>query len=420
MEYTGILGKFEGAPRFGSLPGVKISEKMLAAVGNPQKGLPFIHIAGTNGKGSTAAFLRSVLTEAGYRTGMYTSPHLEDFRERFSIDGEKISKEDFRSIGERILGQNFEVSPTMSDYCLLLSLYYFKKYHCDVAIFETGLGGRLDSTNALGIPKVGVLTKIGYDHTGILGNTISEIALEKAGILKQGCRAVSGPQTREAEEVFERYCRERHIPVTFVVRQEIKRDGETFSYPGVGNFQISMLGKYQRENALTAVLALKELKDMGYHISEEALHQGIFKAKWPGRMEVLRREPFLLADGAHNHDGVLALADSLRELYPGEKFHFVMGVLADKDYRHMADAILPLAHDVVTFTLEHERALNGEYLASYIRGQGVFARHSFSMVDAFAQNFDGEKAGKERKTVAFGSLYFVGALRNYIKSLHNI
>ena len=149
MEYTDILGKFEGAPRFGSLPGVKISEKMLAAVGNPQKGLPFIHIAGTNGKGSTAAFLRSVLTEAGYRTGMYTSPHLEDFRERFSIDGEKISKEDFRSIGEWILGQNFEVSPTMSDYCLLLSLYYFKKYHCDVAIFETGLGGRLDSTNAL-------------------------------------------------------------------------------------------------------------------------------------------------------------------------------------------------------------------------------------------------------------------------------
>ena len=312
MEYTDILGKFEGAPRFGSLPGVKISEKMLAAVGNPQKGLPFIHIAGTNGKGSTAAFLRSVLTEAGYRTGMYTSPHLEDFRERFSIDGEKISKEDFRSIGEWILGQNFEVSPTMSDYCLLLSLYYFKKYHCDVAIFETGLGGRLDSTNALGIPKVGVLTKIGYDHTGILGNTISEIALEKAGILKQGCRAVSGPQAREAEEVFERYCRERHIPVTFVVRQEIKRDGETFSYPGVGNFQISMLGKYQRENALTAVLALKELKDMGYHISEEALHQGIFKAKWPGRMEVLRLEPFLLAAGAHNHDGVLALANSLR------------------------------------------------------------------------------------------------------------
>ena len=163
MKYKEIEEKFEGAARFGSLPGVKISEKMLAAVGNPQKGLPFIHIAGTNGKGSTAAFLRSVLTEAGYKTGMYTSPHLEEFTERFSVDGKNISKEDFKGIGEWILGQNFGVSPTMSDYCLLLSLLFFKERRCDVAIFETGLGGRLDSTNALGVPEVAVLT---YGDTG--------------------------------------------------------------------------------------------------------------------------------------------------------------------------------------------------------------------------------------------------------------
>lgn len=420
MKYKEIEEKFQGAARFGSLPGVKISEKMLAAVGNPQKGLPFIHIAGTNGKGSTAAFLRSVLTEAGYKTGMYTSPHLEEFTERFSVDGKNISKEDFKGIGEWILGQNFGVSPTMSDYCLLLSLLFFKERRCDVAIFETGLGGRLDSTNALGVPEVAVLTKIGFDHTGILGNTLSEIAMEKAGILKPGCRAVSGPQSREAEEVFRRYCRERHIPLTLAESRDIEGEGAQFSYPGEGEFEISMLGKYQRENALTAVLAARELRDIGYRISQQALHQGILKAKWPGRMELFIKEPFFLADGAHNGDGAKALADSLKELYPGEKFRFVMGVLADKDYEEMADAILPLALEVVTVTPEHERALKGEHLAAYIREQGVLARHCLDVRDALSEFLYPERAGINRKTVAFGSLYFIGKVRSYIKSLYNI
>lgn len=411
----------EQAPRFGSLPGVKISEKMLAAVGNPQKCLPFIHIAGTNGKGSTAAFLRSILTEAGYRTGMYTSPHLEEFTERFSVDGKNISKEDFRRIGEWVLGQNFQVSPTMSDYLLLMSLIYFREQECDLGIFETGLGGRLDSTNALGVPKVAVLTKIGYDHTGILGNTLGEIALEKAGILKYGCRGVSGPQDVEAKEVFLKYSRERQIKMVFGESQNLQGDGDRFFYPGEGEFQISMMGKYQRENALTAVLAARELKSLGYSISEEAMHQGIFKAKWPGRMELLSKEPFLMVDGAHNGSGAAALAESLRECYPGEKFHFVMGVLADKDYKHMAREILPLAYDVVTLTPESERALRGEELASYIRGQGGEARHCSRLKDAFSDFLEKEGCpGIQRKTVAFGSLYFIGSVRKYVKSLYNI
>ncbi|MCM1259147.1 MAG: bifunctional folylpolyglutamate synthase/dihydrofolate synthase [Roseburia sp.] len=407
--------------RFGSLPGVKISEKMLAAVGNPQKGLPYIHVAGTNGKGSTAAFLRSVLTEAGYRTGMCISPHLEEFTERFSVDGQEIAGEDFVRFGEWLLRQDFGVEPTMTDYCLLLSLLYFKEKKCDIAIFETGLGGRLDSTNALGIPLVGVITKIGYDHTGILGNTLSEIAMEKAGILKRGCRCVSESQEREVENVLLQHCRERDIPLTFVEKGLIQAKEDGFFYPGAGKFQTGMMGKYQRENALAAALTAKELLNIGYLIPERAITEGIRKAKWPGRMELLGVNPFFLVDGAHNGNGALALAESLRELYPGEKFHFIMGVLADKDYKPMADAVLSLAQDVVTITPEHVRALEGECLADYIRKQGGRARHCENLEDALAECFCGrDTALTGRKNIVFGSLSFIGTTKKILKSLYKI
>lgn len=416
MEYRDIVEKLEGAGSFGSLPGVKISEKMLAVVGNPQKDLPFIHIAGTNGKGSTAAFLRSVLTEAGYRTGMYTSPHLEEFTERISVDGEKISREDFKRIGEWVLARDFGVAPTMSDYCLLLSVLYFKEKKCDIAVFETGLGGRLDSTNALGIPLVGIITKIGYDHTRILGNTLHEIALEKAGILKKGCSCVSEDQEAEVRQALLQYCRERDIPLTFVEKRKIKAEKDRFSYPGAGDFQPGILGSHQRENALSAVFAADQLRKKGYLISQEAAAEGIRRARWPGRMELVGRDPFFLVDGAHNEDGAKALAESLAELYPGEKFHFIMGVFADKDYKRMADAILPLADDVAAFSPEHVRGLSGELLAEYIRTQGGTSRHCESLEDALAGCF--RRGAAERKNIVFGSLSFIGAVKQLLKMLY--
>lgn len=419
MEYTDIVEKLEGAGTFGSLPGVKISEKMLAVVGNPQKDLPFIHIAGTNGKGSTAAFLRSVLTEAGYRTGMYTSPHLEEFTERISVDGEEISREDFKRIGEWVFARDFGVEPTMSDYCLLLSVLYFKEKKCDIAVFETGLGGRLDSTNALGIPLVGIITKIGYDHTRILGNTLNEIALEKAGILKKGCSCVSESQEAEVGQVLLQYCRERDIPLAFVEKQKIKAEKDRFSYPGAGDFQPGILGSHQRENALSAVLAADQLRKMGYLISQEAAAEGIRRARWPGRMELVGRNPFFLVDGAHNEDGAKSLAESLAELYPGEKFHFIMGVFADKDYKRMADAVLPLAYDVAAFSPEHVRGLSGELLADHIRARGGTARYCESLKEALAECFrreDQERAG--RKNIVFGSLSFIGAVKKLLKMLY--
>jgi len=407
MEYEDIVREIQKAPRFGSLPGIKNSEKMLAAVGNPQKCLPFVHVAGTNGKGSTVAFLCAVLTEAGYKTGMFTSPHLEEFTERISVGGKQIPKEDVVRLGSLLLEQDFGLQPTMSDYCFLMAVLYFKEQNCDLVILETGLGGRLDSTNAMGTPLVAIITKIGYDHTKILGNTLSQIALEKAGILKPGCLAVTESQEPEVEEVFRRYCGERQIPLTIMDKNRIQAER--------AGYHISMPGSFQRENALAAVLGAKELEKQGYVIPEEAIKQGIGKAKWPGRMELLSEKPFFLVDGAHNGNGTAAMVQGLKELYPGEKFRFIMGVLEEKDYEQMADYILPIASQVITVTPENNRALQGERLASYMKKKGMQVRNCLHIQDIVKECLlETGNMEDEVKNVAFGSLYFIGTVRKII------
>ncbi len=407
MEYEDIVREIQKAPRFGSLPGIKNSEKMLAAVGNPQKCLPFVHVAGTNGKGSTVAFLCAVLTEAGYKTGMFTSPHLEEFTERISVGGKQIPKEDVVRLGSLLLEQDFGLQPTMSDYCFLMAVLYFKEQNCDLVILETGLGGRLDSTNAMGTPLVAIITKIGYDHTKILGNTLSQIALEKAGILKPGCLAVTESQEPEVEEVFRRYCGERQIPLTIMDKNRIQAEK--------AGYHISMPGSFQRENAMAAVLGAKELEKQGYVIPEEAIKQGIGKAKWPGRMEILSEKPFFLVDGAHNGDGTAAMVQGLKEWYPGEKFRFIMGVLEEKDYEQMADYILPIASQVITVTPENSRALQGERLASYMKKKGMQVRNCLHIQDIVKECLlETGNMEDEVKNVAFGSLYFIGTVRKII------
>lgn len=415
MEYREIIDIIENKRRFGNLPGVVISKKMLAAVGEPQKELAFVHIAGTNGKGSTAAFLRAVLTEAGIKTGMFTSPHLVEFTERIQVDGKQIPKEDAARLGEQLLSLELDVCPTMFDYCLTMAMLYFKEQGCQIVVLETGLGGRLDSTNAIDVTLVGVITKIGYDHTAVLGNTLAQIAKEKSGILKEGTRAVLESQEPLAEEVLIEHCRKLKIPFRKVEAEQIQSLGSGFAYPGETPYEMKMQGIFQKENAMTAVLAARELQELGYPVTEEALHRGIAGAVWPGRMEIVSKYPYLMIDGAHNGHGVKALVRSLRELYPGEKFHFIMGVLADKDYEQMADLILPLAVDVTAVTPESSRALQGERLAEYINSRGVAAENHEKFSEVFAPFLDNgtvEAAGE--KTIAFGSLYFIGEIRKYL------
>ena len=403
MEYQEIIHTIENKRRFGSLPGVVVSRKLLAAVGDPQNDLAFIHIAGTNGKGSTAAFLREILKDAGIRAGMFTSPHLIDFTERIQVDGRQIPREDAARLGEMLLNLDLDVHPTMFDYCLAMALLYFKEQGCQLVILETGLGGRLDSTNVISAPLVSVITKIGYDHTEVLGDTLDQIAAEKAGILKPHTFMVSESQQQPAEKVLKDCCSKLGISYQFVEAEKIKAVDHGFSYEGKGSYPMRMLGMHQRENAMAAVFAAEALRIYGFEITDAQISQGIENATWNGRMELISQEPYLLIDGAHNGHGVHALAESLKELYPDEKFHFIMGVLADKDYKQMVKEILPLAESVTTVTPDSGRALQGETLAEYIRSFGIFAENTEQMQEAFLQIRD--------KTVAFGSLYFIGEIR---------
>lgn len=416
-SYEEVINTIQNSRRFGNLTGSEITKIMLETLKHPEKGMPYIHVAGTNGKGSVSAFLCAILKEAGLKVGMFTSPHLVDFRERIQINGEMISKEDTQRLGNLLLAQDFGVQPTMFDYCLAMALLYFKEQQCDVIVLETGLGGKYDSTNAVGTPVVSVITKIGFDHMAILGDTLAEIAGEKAGIIKAGTKLICESQDAEVEEIFRKAAEEAGVAGIEIINPakiQIK-DHQTFSAYGYEDLKMQMLGLHQFENAIAAILAaeayLKELPEQIPTRTEQAIRAGVADTKWMGRMEVLQTEPFFMVDGAHNAHGVTALRKSLVALFPGEKFHFIMGVMEDKDYVDMIAELLPLALDFTTVTVGYSRSLEAEQLAECIRGMGVVATSKASLAEAMAEVTEARK----EKTIAFGSLYFVGEIEEIYK-----
>ncbi|MDD6157213.1 MAG: bifunctional folylpolyglutamate synthase/dihydrofolate synthase [Lachnospiraceae bacterium] len=392
-SYEKVYDEINNARRFGNQPGVEVTAAMLDTLGHPERGIPFIHVAGTNGKGSTCAFLTDCLMALGEKVGTFTSPHLIDFEERIMVNRRMIGREDVTRIGSQLLETEFPIAPTMFDYCLAMALIYFREQQCSVMVIETGLGGRLDSTNAIGTPGAAVITKIGLDHTAILGETLEEIAEEKAGIMKRGCPVISQRQEAEALEIlwshYEKVNGNRQD--FWVVTDEQIRE--------IAGINLRLLGVHQWENAACALATVRRL----YPNAGELLPV-LAKTGWMGRMELIQEDPFFMVDGAHNAHGVAALARSLRQLYPGAKFHFFMAVMADKDYPDMIGELLPLALDFTTYTPESSRALQGEQLAAFIRTRGVEAKTCDN-----PRNFLGHLPRGER-TVAFGSLYFVGEI----------
>lgn len=489
-SYNEVIHIIENTRRFGKLTGYDVSKRMLEQLGNPQSGIPFVHVAGTNGKGSTTAFLCKILEQTGKKVGMFTSPHLITFEERIRINGQYISKEDVTRIGNHLLEMDFDVSPTMFDYCLAMAVLYFKEQHCDIMVIETGIGGRYDSTNALGTPEVAVITKIGFDHTAILGDTLEAIAGEKAGIIKPGCSVVIHEQQPQVTKVLlENFKLVNQLndeiePVQ--TKQEWEEDAgalDVSEEPAffkvtredlrfAGSIPMKMPVGYQIENAATAALAAKVLlykwlkrgvlfkgelpfekkeisaKNTTKYITAESnqvcetnqeadlcekakmqintwIRTGISETFWKGRMEIINHHPFFMIDGAHNSHGVWALAGSLQELYPNEKFHFIMAVMADKDYEEMIDVLLPLAIDFTTVTPESNRALQSKDLAECIARKGVKARYAENMEEVILpllpKQREHRSVSKENesytdlveshhKIIAFGSLYFIGAI----------
>ncbi|MDY3905568.1 MAG: folylpolyglutamate synthase/dihydrofolate synthase family protein [Lawsonibacter sp.] len=403
----------------GRTPGLTRITELLRRLGDPHKSLKFVHITGTNGKGSTAAMVASVLAQAGLKTGLYTSPHLWRFHERFQVNGQPIPDQDLGRIGERVIKAGREMEDTATEFDLMtaLGMLYFQEAGCDLVVLEVGLGGRLDATNVIPSPEVAVITNIGLEHTQELGNTRALIAAEKSGIIKPGCSAVLYHQSREVEEVVERACREAGVTLTVTAPDTLEilssgREGQVFRYRGEGPFCIGLLGDYQTFNATVAIDIVKALRARGWTIPDEALKRGLDRAVWPARMELVRRDPDVILDGGHNPQCMEALSQSLRQLYPDRKIWFLTGVLADKDYGAMFEQIIPLAKGFVTITPDSPRAMTAQDLAAYMEEKGQRA----VPCDSTRQGVETvlELASPEDVVCICGSLYMIGEVRHIL------
>ena len=355
MNYKEALDFILGAETMGSILERNVIECLLEELGNPHKGLKYVHIAGTNGKGSTSAYVSSILRAAGYRTGLYTSPYIQQFNERIQVDGVQISDEELAEITteiaeatKRVLARGLR-HPTVFELITALGFIYFKRRACDIVVLEVGLGGRLDATNVIESPEVAVITNIGYDHMDVLGDTLELIAGEKAGIIKSNCRVVLYSQAKGVEEVIASVCGEKGASLTYADTslakvRSVSLEGIEFDYKEYLGLKSSLLGLYQVKNAVTAIVTAEELIKKGYAISEQNIRDGLAGAHWPGRLELLRRNPAVIVDGAHNPQGAAALLESLDALFPGRKINFIVGVLADKDYSSTIELTMPHAN----------------------------------------------------------------------------
>lgn len=408
MCYEEIVEQIQSKRRFGQACGREVTEEMMERLGHPEKGMQILHIAGTNGKGSTAAFVSSILQAADFVVGRFTSPHLVCFRERICVNGAMISEEDVVRLGEQLLHLEMDLEPTMFDMCLAMAILYFKEKECDYVVLETGLGGAKDSTAGLReVPVVTGFTNIGFDHTNILGDTMEKIAAEKAGVLKKGTVAVLGKMEKSARDVIEAKADSLSVKTVNVDNLLTK----------ISTWKIPLNGVFQRDNAALAVGMVEALfnKDSGYLFDkDEIMKRGISAATWPGRMEILSQNPFVMVDGAHNPQGVEALFNSLTSMYPEEQFIFLMGVMADKDYLEMIEQMIPIGERFLTVTVESERSLQGAELARQICERGCSATPYSNVEEALSVGMDISRETGCR-LIIFGSLYFVGEIKHILQ-----
>ena len=428
MNYSEARAYVDSTERFGIKPGLERITKMLAYVGNPQDKLRFVHVAGTNGKGSTSTMLASILTCAGYRTGLFTSPYVIDFRERFKVDGEMISEEEFAEIMTKVrtvndLLEKSGCSLTQFELITAVAMLWFVEKACDVVVLECGLGGRLDSTNVIKEPLCSVITKISLDHTDILGNSIEKIAAEKAGIIKPGCPVVLAPNQKQAAvSVIEKKCAESGSPLvvsgmdTVTVRMVLPTASEVI-YGGF-RFMVPLAGPHQVENAVTVVNAARELAERGLRISDQHIVAGIAKASIPARFEIVSSDPIVIIDGAHNPDGIDALCRSIDSLLDGRSIVGIIGMLRDKAYEEALSEIIPKFEMVLTVTPNSPRALSAKELAVCA---GQFAREGVTVkpIDNLrkAASIALDMTDEAAAVVVCGSLYLASEMRPIMKDL---
>lgn len=401
----------------GSILGLERMRELLGRMGNPQERLRFVHVAGTNGKGSTCAMLASVLTSAGYKTGLYTSPYINSFNERIQVDARPISDEELiaATLEVKAHAELMADKPTEFEMVTAIGLVHFVKSACDIVMLEVGLGGRMDATNVISSPRLAVITPISLDHVKELGDTVEKIAAEKAGIIKKGGLVVSAPQEPSAAEIIESACRAQGAELIKTSFESLKitessLSGHVFDYGGYKNLRLRLAGLYQPGNAATVLECVGALRSRGMSIPDEAVYEGLARAAWPARFEIVSERPCVILDGGHNIQGAAAVAEGLELYFPGKKVIFLFGVMADKDYDGILDIILPHAKELIAVTPDNPRALPARELAAHV------ARKGFSAVRACEDAISGmelilKTAGEEDVICALGSFYMVGALR---------
>ena len=420
QAYQYALEFVHSMPAFSSVPGVFRIKRLLQYLGNPQEELKFVHIAGTNGKGSTAVMCAAAFQEAGYKTGLYISPFIIDFRERFQIDGEMISKQEFvelfiqvKDAYNRIIAEGLECNEY--DFITALAFLYFKRNRCDIVCLEVGLGGDADATNIIPPPEAAVITKVSYDHMKVLGDTIQQIAKAKAGIIKRGSPCICYPeQTEDVLEVIMQTCAKMQSPLILpnMYQTEILRcdeNGTIFLYGG-REYHLKLVGRHQIDNAITAIETLRNLKTL--QLTEQQIANGIAKATFPARMEVLKRDPIVVLDGAHNPNGFAALSKSIRMFQCSPKIG-VCGVLKDKSYHHEMALLNGVLDHVVVTNVDSPRGLDAEELKQATEGNQFQVSLSADPRQAYQQALN--LAGKQGGVFIFGSLFLAADLRKFIQ-----
>ena len=411
MNYTESLEYIHSINWCFCKPGLERIAELCHRLGDPQKHLKFVHVAGTNGKGSTSSMLESVLRAAGYKTGLYTSPYIREFNERMRINGENIDNDELAKITSDIrpIADSMTDKPTEFELITAVAFEYFYRNKCDIVVLEAGMGGRLDSTNIIDTSVLSIITGISLDHTAFLGDTVAKIAAEKAGIIKQGVPVLFGGSDDEARDVIAKRAAQMNacfeqVDYRKLSVKEMSLSASTFDFSEYKDMQIALLGEYQPRNAAVVLSAIDILRREGFDISAKSVRYGLAAARWAARFEVISKDPLVIFDGAHNAEGISAAVRSIKRYFGDEKVYVLSGVLKDKDYYAIAKDISSIASHAFTMTPDNPRALAAKDYAEVLSQNGVNALAYDSIESALMSAKD--QAKKDGKTlVCLGSLY---------------
>ncbi|MDH2879400.1 bifunctional folylpolyglutamate synthase/dihydrofolate synthase [Bacillus cytotoxicus] len=425
--YEEAIGWIHSRLKFGIKPGLERMRWMLGELDNPERHIKCIHLAGTNGKGSTLTYMRYMLEAETYKVGTFTSPYIETFNERISVNGKPISDQEItdlvnivKPVVEKLDETEFGKA-TEFEIITVMAMYYFGKVNiCDLVLFETGLGGRFDSTNVV-YPVLTIITNIGHDHMHILGNTLAEIAYEKAGIIKSGVPVITGVQDGEALQVIQKVANEKNASLYeigkqfTVVHQRSNEEGEHFDFScpfaSFKDIQISMKGDHQVRNAALALMAVLYLKTyMSFLVEEENIRIGLSETYWIGRFERLRRNPDVIIDGAHNPEGIASLVQTAKAHYSDKNVSILFTALGDKELSHMVGQLEAVADEMIFTTFDFNRAISAQELANYA------TKETKKVVENWKEAIDQKLLELQENDVFIitGSLYFISEARKYI------